>query len=102
MQVFTLGMPAIGPLSALSWQSAHTAFLAMWVLCGNGIGWTAAGRIAKKSRAASAVVRWAGLKTDEDTCAGCGEPHAAVKSETSAKSRRRRANSFGRAPSPEP
>jgi hypothetical protein len=42
--------------------------------------------MAKKSRAASAVVRWAGLKTDEDTCAWGGELHAAVKIETRAKS----------------
>jgi hypothetical protein len=59
----------------------------MCVLCGNGIGWTAAGRIAKKSRAASAVVRWAGLKTADDTCEVGGELHAtAVKSESRAES----------------
>jgi hypothetical protein len=33
----------------------------MCVLWGNGIGCTAAGRIAKKSRAASPVVRCAGV-----------------------------------------
>ena len=48
MQVLTLGIPAIGPLSTLSWQSAQTAFFAMWVLCGNGIGCTAVGRIAEE------------------------------------------------------
>ena len=47
MQVFTLGMPAIGPFATLSWQSMHSAFLSMCVLWGNGIGWTGFDRIAK-------------------------------------------------------
>jgi len=47
MQVLTLGMPAIGPFSTLSWQSTHSAFFAMCVLCGNGMGCSAFGRMPK-------------------------------------------------------
>jgi hypothetical protein len=47
MHVFTLGMPAIGPFSTLSWQSVHSAFFSMCVLCGNGIGCSALDRIVK-------------------------------------------------------
>src|SRR6476620_9896090 len=75
MHVLTLGMPAIGPFSTLSWQSVHCAFLSMWVLCGNGIGCWGFDRMAKKSRAASRMVACAGVKTVDDTCAG-GAPHA--------------------------
>src|SRR5229473_5294123 len=77
MQVFTLGMPAIGPFSTLSWQSVHTAFLAMCVLCGKGIGCSGRGRMLKNSRAASAAVRCAVVNTDDDTDEGC-VPHAAT------------------------
>ena len=74
----------------------------MWVLWGNGIGCTAAGRMAKKSRVAWPNVAWAGVNTDAGSAAG-GAPHAAaVQNETKAKRRRLRANSFGRALSPEP
>src|SRR6185295_19414973 len=84
MQVFTLGIPAIGPFATLSWQSTHSAFFSMCVLWGNGIGCSGFGRIAKKSRAASPNVARAGVKTVDDTCAG-GAPHAAaVKARTAA------------------
>src|SRR5579864_9028067 len=76
MQVFTLGMPAIGPRSTVSWQSVHRACFAMCVLCGNGIGWVAFGCALKKSRAASPKVRRAGENTDEDTCDSGGVVHA--------------------------
>ena len=39
----------------------------MWVLCGNGIGCSAFDRIAKNARAASPIVRCAGVKTEDDT-----------------------------------
>src|SRR5690348_1894026 len=76
MQVFTLGMPAIGPFSTLSWQSVQTAFFAMCVLWGNGMGCVATGRLLKKWRAASPAVRCASVKTLESD-AGPG-PHAAA------------------------
>src|SRR5882724_8015275 len=76
MQVFTLGMPAIGPFSTLSWQSVQTACFAMCVLCGKGIGCSGRGRMLKNSRAASPAVRCAVVKTDDDdTCDGWA-PHA--------------------------
>src|SRR3954470_3152248 len=82
MQVFTLGIPAIGPFSTLSWQSVHTAFLAMCVLCGNGIGCVAFGWISKKCRAASTVDRCASVKT---AGSGAGPAlHAAAAHTTSA------------------
>ncbi|MBI3490985.1 MAG: hypothetical protein HY047_04220 [Acidobacteria bacterium] len=68
MHVFTLGMPAIGPFATLSWQSAHSAFFAMCVLWGNGIGCSAFDRMLKNSRAASDAVRCAGVNIDADTC----------------------------------
>ena len=77
MQVFTLGIPAIGPFATLSWQSTHSAFLSMCVLCGKGIGCSGLDRIQKKSRAASPKVLCAGVKTVDYTCAG-GAPHAAA------------------------
>jgi hypothetical protein len=48
MHVFTLGIPAMGPFSTLSWQSVHIACLAMCVLCGKAIGWTGVGWVLKK------------------------------------------------------
>src|SRR5580765_2787723 len=65
MQVFTLGMPASGPLVTASWHvSVHFSMaFSTCVLCGNGIGCSAAGRTRKKSRTAAVVVRWAGVKT---------------------------------------
>src|SRR6266536_5880194 len=48
MQVFTLGMPAIGPRSTVSWQSVHVAPFAIWTLCGNSSGWTGVGCVLKK------------------------------------------------------
>src|SRR5256885_2256514 len=77
MQVFTLGMPAIGPFSTLSWQSVHTACFAMCVLCGNGIGCAGRGRMLKNSRAASPAVRCAVVNTD-DVTGGDEGPHAAA------------------------
>src|SRR3954465_4040053 len=77
MQVFTLGIPAIGPFSTLSWQSVQTACFSICVLCGNGIGWTAAGRMLKKSRVAALNVGRAGVYTDVERCAGW-LPHAAT------------------------
>src|SRR6266404_9371075 len=87
MQVFTLGMPAIGPFSTLSWQSVHTACFAMCVLCGNGIGCFGVGWRLKKCRAASAIVLCAGVKTDESE-AGTG-PHAAAHTTTRQTATRR-------------
>src|SRR5262249_22730519 len=81
MHVFTLGMPAIGPFSTLSWQSVHIACFAMCVLCGNGIGCFGVERMLKKWRAASAVVRCAGVKTDGSDAVA--EPHAAAHTTTS-------------------
>jgi len=61
MHVLTLGIPATGPRSTVSWQSVHIACFAMWVLCGNASGCCAAGWRLKKSRAADATVRCAGV-----------------------------------------
>src|SRR5512138_3342094 len=65
MQVLTLGMPALGPLTTDSWHvSVHLSIaFSTCVLCGNGTGCDAAGRIRKKSRTAEAVLLWAGVKT---------------------------------------
>src|SRR5947207_5468968 len=65
MQVLTLGIPATGPLTTVSWHvSVHLSMaFSMCVLCGNGIGCSAAGRIRKKSRTAEAVLRCAVVKT---------------------------------------
>src|SRR5712672_2115558 len=65
MQVLTDGMPAAGPLTTDSWHvSVHFSIaFSTCVLCGNGIGCTAAGRIRKKSRTADAVPVCAGVKT---------------------------------------
>src|SRR5262245_49741857 len=74
MQVFTLGMPAIGPFTTDSWHvSVHLSIaFSTCVLCGNGIGCVAGGRMRKKPRTASAVLVWAGVKTS----AGGGGLHA--------------------------
>src|SRR5580765_4770444 len=72
MQVFTLGIPAIGPFSTVSWQSVHIACFSMCVLCGNGIGCSAFARTLKKSRLADASVLCAGVKTSSP--AGGGAP----------------------------
>src|SRR5882724_8143691 len=81
MQVFTLGMPAIGPFSTLSWQSVQSAFFAMCVLWGNGIGCSALDRMLKNSRAASDAVRRAGEYTAGDTCCvGSVRLHAPARS----------------------
>src|SRR6266850_2897514 len=76
MHVLTLGSPAIGPFVTLSWQySVQVRPLAMCVLCGNGIGCTAVGRMPKKSRVASDSVARAGVNTasvDEIACGGGG------------------------------
>src|SRR5215471_779355 len=65
MHVLTLGMPAIGPFVTDSWQvSVHFSIaFSTCVLCGNGIGCVAAGRIRKKSRTADAAVACAGVNT---------------------------------------
>src|SRR5215831_13588226 len=64
MQVLTPGMPATGPFVTVSWHvSVHLSIaFSMCVLCGNGIGCSAAGRMRKKSRTADAVERCAGVK----------------------------------------
>src|SRR5690242_13757440 len=86
MHVFTLGMPAIGPFSTLSWQSVQTAFLAICVLCGNGSGWRGAVRTLKKSRAASPAVLCAVVNTDDEACGGDPAPHAVTHTSASATS----------------
>src|SRR6266446_5252297 len=65
MQVLTLGIPAAGPLTTDSWQvSVHLSIaFSMCVLCGNGIGCSAAARMRKKSRTADAALVCAGVKT---------------------------------------
>src|SRR5262249_41318833 len=65
MQVLTDGMPAAVPLTTGSWQvSVHLSIaFSMCVLCGNGIGCCAAGRMRKKSRTAAVVLVCAGVKT---------------------------------------
>src|SRR5689334_20721009 len=87
MHVFTLGRPATGPLVTLSWQySVQATPFSTCVLCGNGIGCVAAGRMLKKSRVAWASVGRAVVKTAAEGAApsdggeaspcGDGVPHA--------------------------
>src|SRR5205809_1138628 len=65
MHVFTLGRPATGPFVTLSWQySVHATFLATCVLCGNGNGCVAVGRMPKKSLTAAPNVSCAGVYTE--------------------------------------
>src|SRR5205809_6496649 len=65
MQVLTLGIPATGPLTTDSWHvSVHLSIaFSTCVLCGNGIGCSAAGRIRKKSRTADPVLECAVVNT---------------------------------------
>jgi len=72
MHVFTLGMPATGPFSTDSWHvSVHLSIaFSTCVLCGNGIGCTAAARMPKNSRTAAMLVECAGVKTFDAGGAG--------------------------------
>src|SRR2546429_3944583 len=65
MHVLTLGMPAAVLLTTDSWHvSVHLSIaFSMCVLCGNGMGCWAAGRMRKKSRTAAPAPVCAGVKT---------------------------------------